>query len=80
MSKTFILLNSTTEKLLPHYQKNSSLNNQVPYPFFMSNELIDFSESIFRSQIPYIHIQNSESISNEEFNVTNFGYIFVTTL
>ena len=45
MSWTFIWRNNDAEKLLTNSLKNNySINNHGNYPFFISNEFIDFSE------------------------------------
>ena len=44
-SRTFILHNNNAKNLLTNVkQKNCSINNQVVFPFFISNAFIDFSE------------------------------------
>ena len=51
MSRTFILHtnnnnNNNAEKLKIIVKNNFLINNQVTYPFFITNKFIDFSESI----------------------------------
>ena len=54
MSRTFILHtnnnnnnNNNAEKLKIIVKNNFLINNQVTYPFFITNKFIDFSESIW---------------------------------
>ena len=49
-------------------QKNCSINNQVMYPFFISKEFIDFSESKRISLIFFYVFQNTVCEKNCSYN------------
>ena len=70
--------NSYAKNFSTNCQKNHcSINNQVTYPFSISNEFIDFLEVIWIfSFFFYVSENFFENFKNER-NVTNFGYVFV---
>ena len=47
MSRKFILHNNNVEVIKKLQKNNCLINNQVTFPFFISNESIDFSEFIW---------------------------------
>ena len=78
-SKTYILHNNNNaEKLFKKCKKKCPINNQVTYLFFISNEFIDFSESIWIFSIFFTFLKIVKNFFLNERNVTNLGYVFVT--
>ena len=56
-------------------EKNCPINNQPSYTYFISNEFIDFSVSIWIFWIYFTFMKVFSKIFKNERNVTNFGYV-----
>ena len=59
-------------------KKNCLINYHVSYPSFISNEFIDFSESMWICPIFFTILKTNLKILKNERNVTSFGCAFLT--